>query len=110
MDRAVTDRRRALRLPASVLPTPAARLRPGRDVVLVDISDGGALIDARTRLLPGSAVVLQLQLRHQTVTLRGRVVRCEVVSINPTRGVRYRGGISFDETQRIPSEAWTRCG
>ena len=106
----MNDRRSVPRHPASALHGVTARLRPGRDVILIDISESGALIDARTRLLPGSSVVFQLLLASQTVTLRGHVVRCEVASINPSRGVRYRGAVSFDEPRRIPSEVWTHAG
>lgn len=106
----MTDRRRSLRWPAREVQWAAARLRPGRDVALVDIGEGGALIETPARLFPGTRVVLQLVAPGGAVAVRGRVVRCEVAALDPARGVRYRGAVSFDEHQHVGGESATRGG
>lgn len=70
-----------------------ARLRPGQDVTLVNISVGGALVESAARMSPGSRAELQLfgTLRSQ---VRGRVAHCRVLHVDP---LRYQGGIAFDE-------------
>jgi hypothetical protein len=72
-----------------------ARLRPGLDVELVEISAAGALIETSRPLRPGAVVELQLEVSGERATARGRVVRCEVASLIATR-VSYRGAIGFE--------------
>ncbi len=104
------DRRRSLRRTDARWPWRGARLRPGRDVVLLDIGDGGALVEASSRMLPGTAVVLQLLMPEGAQCIRGRVLRCEVSALDPHRGVRYRGALRFDESPDLAGEAVTRDG
>jgi hypothetical protein len=73
----------------------AARVRPGHDVALIDVSAGGALIETDRRLLPGSVVDLQLATRDAQVAVRGRVLRCSVSRLR-AHSVSYRGAIGFD--------------
>jgi hypothetical protein len=73
----------------------SASIRPGRDARVLDISAGGALVETRCRLLPGSSVELHVQSEDRAVTVRGRVLRCAVVRVRPTF-VCYRGAIAFD--------------
>jgi hypothetical protein len=90
------DRRRAARLR-----TPdahgivAARIKPGKEVVIIDVSAGGALVETTHRLLPGAEVELHMETNRQRATVRGRVVRCHVERVGPA-AVSYRGGIHFD--------------
>jgi hypothetical protein len=103
----------ALRVPASLLYCPdrrrsprhsrveehgilGARIRPGYDVVLVDVSAGGALIDSLHRLLPGSAIELRLAARQGRTSIRGRVLRCAVARLR-LDCVWYRGAIGFEQ-------------
>jgi len=72
-----------------------ARVRPGHVVTLVDVSAGGALVEAEHRLLPGSSVEIQVESENRSACLRGRVVRCAVVRVRPD-SVSYRGAIAFD--------------
>jgi hypothetical protein len=104
----MTDRRRSVRRSAGEARWAAARLRPGRDVALVDIGEGGVLIETPARLFPGTRVVLQFIAPGGSVSVRGRVVRCEVTALDPSRGVRYRGAVSFDERQHGLGELATR--
>lgn len=73
----------------------SARVRPGHDVTLIDVSAGGALVEGRYRLLPGANVELQLETSQRSAAIRGRVVRCSVSHLRST-SVCYRGAIAFD--------------
>jgi hypothetical protein len=53
------------------------------------------LVEADRRMLPGSAVELQIQSDDRQATMRGAVVRCMVVRVRPAL-VSYRGAIAFD--------------
>lgn len=89
-----------------------ARVRPGHEVDVVDVSSGGALIEAVHRLLPGSAIDLQLVIRENQVAVRGRVLRCAVARLRPA-AVFYRGAIGFDRSlpwladDRRAESVWT---
>ena len=72
-----------------------ARMRPGYEVVLVDVSAGGALVESDRRLLPGSLIELHLASSGRAVSVRGRVIRCAVARLMAT-GVWYQGAIKFD--------------
>jgi hypothetical protein len=72
-----------------------ARVRPGRQVAVVDISSGGALIETSHRLLPGTSVELHVEQLERSVTVRGRVLRCAVARVQAT-SLSYRGAIAFD--------------
>ncbi len=73
----------------------AARVRPGHLARVIDVSAGGALIETTHRLLPGTVVELLVERGAQHTRVRGRVLRCAVVSVHPT-WVGYRGAIGFD--------------
>jgi hypothetical protein len=74
----------------------SARVRPGHDASLVDVSSSGALIETHHRLLPGSSIELQLNGQQRRASMRGRVVRCAVVRLRAS-GVWYRGAIAFEQ-------------
>jgi hypothetical protein len=71
------------------------RLRPGHLAKLVDVSAGGALIETSHRLLPGTSVELHLETGSDRTSIRGRVLRCAVVRLQPS-WVCYRGAIGFE--------------
>lgn len=73
----------------------ATRVRPGHVVRLIDVSAAGALVETSRRLLPGKAVELQVERGSEQTVVRGRVLRCAVVKIQPT-WIYYRGAIGFD--------------
>ncbi len=94
------DRRRERRRPGGEdLGIVSARVRPGFDVELIDVSSGGALIESARRLLPGTTVELHLAMHDRRVAVRGRVLRCSVSRLRPS-SVCYRGAIGFD--RRLP--------
>ena len=74
-----------------------ARVRPGLEVVLLDISARGVRLQTKHRLLPGTYVDLLLSGRSETTVVRGRVLRCTVFRLQPY-GVAYRGAIAFAPT------------
>ena len=81
-----------------------ARVRPGRPAMVINVSQGGALIETDARLLPGTAVELQL-LGESAPRCRatGRVLRCHVSMLTGGR-IRYRGALMFTEPLSLPTE------
>ena len=75
----------------------AARVRPGYEVAIVDVSAGGVLIETVLRLLPGATVELHLETRTRHASVRGSIVRCSVVRVRST-GVCYRGAVAFEHS------------
>jgi PilZ domain len=95
--RSLTDRRLSRRTSAvNDLGILQARVRPGHEASVIDISAHGALIETALRLLPGRQVELQIERGDELMAIRGRVVRCRVVAVLPSR-VSYRGAIGFDK-------------
>jgi PilZ domain len=76
-----------------------ARLRPGDEVALLDVSEGGALVEARYRLLPGASVELHLRRQNGEEIVRGRVVRSSVARLRAD-AVSYRAAIAFERMLR----------
>jgi hypothetical protein len=90
----MSDRRLAPRTRTSGL---AARVRPGHRVHVIDISAGGALLEAPQAMRPGAGVEVQFERAEHRVRVSGIVVRCGVTSLDPHRGPTYRAAIAFDE-------------
>lgn len=82
-----------------------ANLRPGCVVLLVNVSAGGALVQAARPLRPGARVQLRVITPSRLVSIAATVLRCEVWSLVATDGVIYRGALRFD--QRV-EWAWAR--
>lgn len=95
MDHEVTDRRIDARF-RPVTHT-QANLRPGCTVALVDISAGGALVQAVRPLRPGARVHLQVTTPERRYAIAAHVLRCMVWSLDPLKGVIYRGALRFEE-------------
>jgi hypothetical protein len=94
------ERRETTRVPPEATPWPrAALLRPGLDVLLLDVSRGGALIESSNPINPGTRTELQL-LGSSRRGVRGRIDRCVVAALDP---IRYRGAIVFDEQLDWPT-------
>lgn len=95
--RPLTNRRLAARTSAvSELGILQARVRPGHEASVIDISAHGALIETALRLLPGRQVELQIERGDQITAIRGRVVRCRVERVLASV-VAYRGAIGFEQ-------------
>jgi len=73
----------------------SARVRPGREASLVDVSAGGALVETTYRLLPGSSIELHVAAAERRASVRGGVLRSAVVGVRAA-GMCYRSAIGFD--------------
>ena len=91
VDRRRTRRRRSVEEHGIV----AARVRPGYEVSIIDVSAGGALVETDHRLLPGTSVELHLKTENRRAIVRGSVLRCAIVRLHPS-SVCYRGAVGFD--------------
>lgn len=96
MDQQVIDRRVETRFLLPAQANARATLRPGCSVNLVDLSAGGALVEAQRPLRPGARVHLQVATRERTFSIAAHVTRCMVWSLDPLDGVRYRGALRFE--------------
>ena len=93
----VVDRRSEARFDPPAIPDLQVTVRPGSAVILVDISAGGALVQAPRPIRPGSRVQLHVTAASQRLTIAATVLRCAVWSLHPQNGVTYRGALKFDE-------------
>ena len=97
------ERRRHLRRSGADLGwVRAARLGPGLDAVLTDLSRGGARLETATRLRPGMKTVLRLSTADGELRASGEVVRAWVSALPPGRGVLYEGALRFDRAMALP--------
>ena len=95
--RPIIDRRRAQRSRVPPNCTLRAIVRPGREATVIDISPQGALIETAHRLLPNSAIELQLETPDRRTTVRGRLIRCCVARVFAS-AVRYQAGVHFESS------------
>ena len=94
-DRAI-ERRRAPRRPSAVdEPLSQIRLRAGRQLTVIDVSDAGLMAEGEMRLLPGTHVEVHLMTSDGRQLVRSRVVRAFVHQLCANR-VLYRGALAFD--------------
>lgn len=75
----------------------AALLRPGRDVTLVNLSAGGALVHSRSSIAPNAQAELHLLGDHRR-HIRGHVTRSHVVRLSP---ICYEAAIVFAHRLQI---------
>jgi hypothetical protein len=80
----------------------SALVRPGRSVLVLDLSATGALVAALRPLRPGAAVHVHLEADGDKATVRAVVGRCLVAALDAERMV-YHAALCFD----APSE-WVR--
>ena len=81
---------------------PTARIRPGRLVVIVDLSCRGALVEGPWRFRPLSRCDVHLSLAGREEHLRARIMRCFVARLDRQEPVRYRTALSFDQIVELP--------
>jgi hypothetical protein len=92
----LADRRYAKRsLAAADHGIVAARVRPGHQAIVVNVSAHGVLIETAHRLLPGTPIEMHLQTPAHHVAVPGHVLRCSVCALDASR-IQYRGAIRFD--------------
>jgi hypothetical protein len=90
------ERRRApRRTPTGDEPLCQVRLRAGRQLSVINLSDSGLLAHGEMRLLPGTHVDVHLVTPDGRVLIRSRVVRAYVCQVTRDR-IEYRGAIAFE--------------
>jgi hypothetical protein len=89
-------RRESRRVPAADEPLLRLRLRAGRELTVIDVSNAGALVEGAARLLPGTHVDAHLVTKDGRMLVRSRVIRAYVWSICAS-SVVYRGALAFEE-------------
>ena len=87
------ERRRLL----AAEPLAVARLRTGRELMVLDVSESGALVEGTPRLLPGTHLDLHLLTRHGRLLVRGRVTRAHVCHV-AADVIRYRSAVAFESS------------
>lgn len=105
------ERREARRWAPQELPWPVAcRITPGHEVLIVNLSALGILVEAPAPLPPGLELTLHLIRPSRRVTLSGRVVRSFVSAIAGQDGPSFRAGIVFsrwfEALWELDSQAW----
>lgn len=97
------ERRRApRRSPAADEPLSRVRLRAGRELMVVDLSNAGALVEGSARLLPGTHVDVHLVTVDGRVLVRSRVARAYVCHVE-SDAIRYRGALAFERAVETAS-------
>ena len=71
------------------------RLRTGPALAVLDLSDGGALVEGDVRLRPGTHIEVHVVTRDGRTLVRGRITRAYVFALTAA-GVCYRAGLAFD--------------
>ena len=95
-DRPGIERRRTeRRTPAPAEPLSRVRLRAGRELQVLDLSNAGALVEGAARLLPGTHVDVHIVTRDGRVLVRSRIARAYVSHVE-ARAICYRGALNFD--------------
>lgn len=91
-------------------PLSRARLRAGRELSVINVSTGGALVEGETRLLPGTNVDVHVTAAQGRVLVRARVVRCAVWSVNADV-IQYRAALAFSTPVDVsPVESKVQIG
>ncbi len=78
----------------------SARLRPGPEVGVRDVSAGGARIDAPVRLVPGSGVELVLSGPGWHWPVQATIVHVQVCALTGS-GPRYLAGLRFSKRLEV---------
>lgn len=110
MEHSLIERRRDARFGDASVVGVRATLRPGCLVSVVDLSAGGALVEAPRPLRPGARVHLQVATARRTFAVAAHILRCAVWAVDPHHGVRYRGALRFDQPFDLLREPTTRDG
>jgi hypothetical protein len=90
------DRRRVCRRsPTADEPLARVRLRAGRHLTVIDVSNTGMLVDGDMRLLPGTHVDVHVITGEGRQLVRSRIVRAYVSHVG-AEVIRYRGALAFE--------------
>jgi hypothetical protein len=88
---------------------PAARIRPGTPVIVVNLSERGVLVEAGLRCKPGARCEVAIALDEGETVVRARVVRCFVARLTAAT-VRYRTALAFERPVAPPSSPLMATG
>jgi hypothetical protein len=88
-------RKTSRRIPSREEPLSRIRLRTGREMSVVDVSNSGLLAEGPVRLLPGTHVDVHVVARDGRVLVRSRVVRCWIAALQAD-AVSYRAALAFE--------------
>jgi len=97
VDQPLTDRRIDARFALPRTTITRATLRPGCAVRVVNLSSGGALVQADQPIRPGARVHVQIVTTVRAFALVARVLRCAVWTLEPHDGATYRGALQFED-------------
>jgi hypothetical protein len=97
VDQPLTDRRIDARFALPRTALTRATLRPGCAVRVVNLSAGGALVQADQPIRPGARVHFQIVTTVRAFALVARVLRCAVWTLDPHDGATYRGALQFED-------------
>jgi len=97
-------RRHERRAPRSDEPLRHMRLRAGRELAVVDVCAGGALLEGASRLMPGTHADIHVVTRQGRVLARARVLRAWISALE-AEGVTYRSAVAFAEAIDTTSAA-----
>ncbi len=90
------ERRTSPRLPPSAIPSlKSISLSSGPEVVLINISRGGALLESDRRLRPSTKICLRLVTAETVHQVWGRVLRSQVSGL--VGGLHYQSAVAFDQ-------------
>ena len=90
------ERRRTIRrTPVAGELLARVRLRAGRELAVINVSNGGLLVEGDARLLPGVHVDVHVTTHEGRVLVRSRIVRAYVSALQADC-VRYRGALAFE--------------
>ena len=98
------ERRKNPRFDRSDIPSlKSIHLVAETEIKLINISRGGALIEAQRRMMPGSPISLKISYAKKVYHLAGKVLRSNIREID--KMVTYRVAIVFNEEFAIlPSD------
>jgi hypothetical protein len=104
-------RRESRRAPAADEPIIRLRLRAGRELTVIDVSNAGALVEGASRFLPGTHVDAHLVTKDGRVLVRSRVIRAYVWSLGAS-SVVYRAALAFEQVvdtapPPVPAESFS---
>jgi hypothetical protein len=91
----IERRAHARRAPARDETLTRLRLRTGGELTVVNLGDGGALVEGSARLLPGTHVEVHVVTREGRTLVRSRVTRAWVFAVAADT-LQYRAALAFD--------------
>jgi hypothetical protein len=88
--------------PAAIGIAKEVKLLPGGEAVLLNISNSGAQIEGKNRLVVGSRVSIRLQ-GGSVKRIDGVIVRSQVSTIHRDGSLSYESGVDFDRPYPLTS-------